>query len=59
MPARGLGCAETFQEFTNFCAKLGFTGFGAGLMVLHEFRRHNLPRARHIDGIGSNDLLWA
>lgn len=54
-----LGCAKTFQEFAISWIGLGFTGFGAGLTVLHDFPRHSLLQTRHIDGIGSNGLLWA
>ncbi len=55
----GLGCAKTLREFAVYRTELVFTSFGTGLMVFPDFRRHSLLQTRHIDGIGSDGLLWA
>ncbi len=59
MTGLGLGRVETFREFAVYRTEPSFTGFDACLTVLPEFRRHSLPQARHIDGIGCHGLLWA
>ena len=54
MPAFGLGCAETFQEFVICQAELGFTSFDARLTGLEDFRHYGLPQVRQSDGIVSD-----